>query len=107
MKSPEMSPPQTDTITNKDITRIITQQDPILPPLLSKLTSGYKPLIDDTYFSNKTEDKHNDSTDNSCTENKDSVNELNVKIIEVKDDEYKEHNSESTKSDESFIKKNE
>ena len=40
-------------------------------------------------FSNKTQDEHNDSTDNSRTENEISVNKLNVKQYEDKDDEYK------------------
>ena len=65
MKSPEMSPPIKDPITNQDSTRIITQQEPTLLPLLEKWTTGYKSFIDDTKFSNKSEDEHNDSTDNS------------------------------------------
>ena len=63
MKSPEMSPSIKDPITNQDSTRIITQQEPILLQLLEKWTTGYKSFIDDTKFSNKSEDEHNDSTD--------------------------------------------
>ena len=67
MKSPEMLPPRKYTITDKDGTRIIIQQYPILPPLLSKWPTGYKPFFNDTHVKNKTEEEHNDSTDNSLT----------------------------------------
>ena len=55
MKSPAILPPRKDPIPNQYSTIIITQLDPILPPILSKLRTGYKPFIDDTHFSNKTE----------------------------------------------------
>ena len=48
-----MSPLRKDTISNQDSTIIITQQDPILPPLLEKLLTGYKPFMHDTHFSKK------------------------------------------------------
>ena len=44
-KSPAISPPRKDTTTNQDSKRIITQQYPILPPLLAKYLTGYKPLL--------------------------------------------------------------
>ena len=72
-------PPRKDPIPNQDSSRIINLQDPILPPLLEKWSTGYKPFIYDTHFSNKTENKQNNSTDNSRTENYESVNNLNVK----------------------------
>ena len=68
-----MRPSRKDPITNQDSTRIIIQQDPILPPFVSKQPTGYKPFLNDTHFSNKTEEEHNNSTDNLRTENKDSV----------------------------------
>ena len=74
MKSPSISPPRKDPIKNKYSTRIITQQYQILPPLLEKWPTGYKPFIINTQFSNKKEDKLKDSTDNSGTKNKDYVN---------------------------------
>ena len=102
-----MSYPRKYPIPNQDSTRNITQQDPILPPRLAKQTTEYKPFLNYTHFSNKTEDKYNDSTDNSRTGNEDSVNNLNVKKDEYKDDEYKEDNSEAPKSDEIDINKTE
>ena len=47
-----MSPPIKDPLTNQYSTRIITQQNPILPPILEKGPTGHKSFIDDTYFSN-------------------------------------------------------
>ena len=78
-----MFPPGKDLIIDQNSTRIITQQDPILSPLLAKWPTGYKPFLDDTHFSNKTEDKHNYSTDNSRTKNKYSVNNMNVKRMNI------------------------
>ena len=49
-----MSPPRRYSIPNQDSTRIITQQDPILPPILSKKPTGHKPFIGEAHFSNKT-----------------------------------------------------
>ena len=71
------------------------------------MPTGHKPFIDDTHFSNKTEDKNNDSTDNSCNENKDAGNKINVDRDEYKVDEYKEYDSEAPKSDEILINKTE
>ena len=85
MKSPEMSPPRKYPIPNQDSTRIITHQYPTLPQLLANYPTGYKPFIDDKHFSNKTEDEHNDYTDNSRTKNEDSMNNLDVKKDEDKD----------------------
>ena len=53
MKSPAMSPQRKDTIPNQDSTRIITQQNPILSPLLLEGPTVHKPCIYDTHFSNK------------------------------------------------------
>ena len=53
MKSPKMSPPRKDPIPNKYSTIIITQQDPILTPLLEKGPTGHTPFIDDKKVSNK------------------------------------------------------
>ena len=55
VKSPEMSLPRNYSIPNHDITIIFTQQDPILPPILSKGLTGNKQFIDDSHFSNKKE----------------------------------------------------
>ena len=69
LKSPTILPPRKDPIPNQDITKIITQQDPNLPPHLSKGPTGCKTFIDDTHFSNITENEHTDTTDNSRTYN--------------------------------------
>ena len=53
MKLPVMSPPKKDPIPNQDINRIITQQDPILQPILAKYPTRYKPLFNDTHYPNK------------------------------------------------------
>ena len=53
-KPPSMSPPRKDPITNQDSTKIITQQYPILTPLLLRWPTEYKPFIDDTHFKNET-----------------------------------------------------
>ena len=79
MKSLAMSPPIKDPIPNQDSTRIIHQQYPTLPPLLSQWPTVHKPFFNDRYVSNKIEEEINDSTDNWCAENKDSVNILNGK----------------------------
>ena len=77
-----MSPLRKDPIPNQDNTIIITQQDPILQPLLAKWPIENKPFIDDT--NKKTGGKHKDYTYNSCTENKDSVNKWNVKSMKIR-----------------------
>ena len=99
LKSPEISFPRKDTITNQDITIIITQQYPNLPPNLSKGPNGHKPFIDDTHFSNPTENKHSDTTDNLRTDKKESVDKMNVYKDEDKDNKYKKDSPESPKSD--------
>ena len=66
MKSPEMSPPRKGPITNQDSTIIINQQDPIILMFFKpRVPTGHKQFIDETHFPNKTENEHNDSTDNS------------------------------------------
>ena len=102
-----MLPPIKDTISNQYSTRVITQQDPILPPLLSIWSTGHKPFIDYTHFSNPTENKHNDATDNSCIDNKDYMKGNNLNKDGNKDNECKEDDSESHKSDGSVINKTE
>ena len=67
IKSLSISPPRKDPIPNQDSTRIITQQYPNLPPHLAKGPTGHKSFIDDTHFSNPTENEHTDITDNSPT----------------------------------------
>ena len=47
IESPAMLPPRKDPIPNQDSTRIITQKDTILPPLLEKGPTGHKPFFDD------------------------------------------------------------
>ena len=86
MKSPSMLPPIKHPIPNQYSNIIITRQDKILPKWLEKWPTGHKPFIDDTHFSNKTEHKHNYSTDNSCTENEDYVNKTNIDKDEDKYD---------------------
>ena len=44
-----MSPPRKYHIQNQYITRIITQQDPIFPPILEKWPTGYKPFFNDRH----------------------------------------------------------
>ena len=55
MKSPSISPPRKNPIPNQDITIIITQQDLNLSPHLTEVPTVNKPFIDDTKFSNTTE----------------------------------------------------
>ena len=62
-KPPAILPTRKDPIQNQYITRIITQQDPILPTHLLKGPTAHKPFIDDRHFSNPTE-KHDDNRDN-------------------------------------------
>ena len=57
MKPPEMLPPINDPIPNQDITRVITQQDIILPPLLAKWHTGYKLFFNDIKFQIKQKKK--------------------------------------------------
>ena len=102
-KPPAILPPIKDPITNQDSTKIINKQDPILPP---KYPTGYKPLFNDTYYPNKTEDNLNDSTDNSHTEIDDYLNKLNVNKDEDNDDEYKDDILQAHNSNECVIKKN-
>ena len=54
MKSPAILPPRKDPIQNQDSTRIINEKYPILPPLLAKYPTGYKPIFNDTHYPNKT-----------------------------------------------------
>ena len=105
MKLPVISPPRKNPISNQYSTIIINEQDPILPPLLEKNTSGYKPLFNGTHYPNETEDDFNDYTDNSHTDIDDYLNKLSVKNNEDKDDEYKDDNSQALKSDEIVTKK--
>ena len=86
MGSPGVSPQRKDTIKNQDTNRIINEQDPIIPPLLSKYHTVYKPLFNDTHHPNKTEDDINDSTDNSRTDIDNYLNKLNINRDEDKDD---------------------
>ena len=83
-KSLSMSPPRKDLITNQDITRIITQQDATLPPILAKWPTGYKPSFDDTHFQVKQRTNIMNFTYNSRNENGDSVNNLNVKRMKIR-----------------------
>ena len=59
-----MSPTRNYLIPNQDSNTIINKQDPILPPLLAKYPTVYKPLFNDTHHPNKIDDDINDSTDN-------------------------------------------
>ena len=104
-KSPAMLPPIKDPIPNQDSNIIIKKHDPILPPLLSKYTTGYKPLFNYTHYPNKTEDNLNDSTDNSRTDIDDYLNKLNVNKDEDKYDEYKDDSLQALNSNEIVIKK--
>ena len=81
MSSPEMLSPRKDPITNQYSTIIITHKNLILPPLLENCNTLYKPLCNDTNFSNGIEEEHNDYTNNSRTENKDYIKNINVKIM--------------------------
>ena len=68
MKSPDMSPPRKGPVPNQDSTRTIKKQDLILPQILANYPTIFEPFLNDTHYSNKAEDKPNDSMDNSCTE---------------------------------------
>ena len=65
LKSPEILPPREYTIPNQYSTIIIIQNNPNLPPHLSKLPTGNKTFIDNTHSSNPTENEHTDTTENS------------------------------------------
>ena len=86
LKSPENLPPRNNPVPNQDSTIITTQQDPNLPPHLSKLPTEHKPFIDDAHFSNPTENENTDTTDNTRTDNEDSVDKMNVDKDDDKDD---------------------
>ena len=83
-----MLPPKKDPIPNQDSNIIITQQDPIIPPLLAKYPIGYKALFNYTHYPNKTDDKLNYSTDSSRTDIDDYLYKLNVNKYEDRYDEY-------------------
>ena len=82
-------PQRKDPIPNQDSNIIITQQDPKLPPHLEKGTTGHKPFIDYTHFSNPIEKEHTDTTDNVGTDNEHSADKMILDKDEYKDDEYK------------------
>ena len=67
-KSPAMYPSRNYPIPNQDSNRIITQKYPIIPPLLEKYPTGYKPLFNDAHYPNKIYDDLNNSTENSRTD---------------------------------------
>ena len=90
LKSPEILPPREYTIPNQYSTIIIIQNNPNLPPHLSKVPTVNKPFIDYTHFSNPSENEHTDTTDNLCTDNEDYVYKINVDKDEDKSDKYKE-----------------
>ena len=50
IKSPVISPLRKNPIPNQDSTIIITQQDPIIPPLLANWYTGYKSFFNYTHF---------------------------------------------------------
>ena len=56
-KSPAMLPPITDQIPDQYSIIIINEQVPILPELVAKYPTGYRPFLYDVHYSNKTEDK--------------------------------------------------
>ena len=68
MKSPAMSTPRKNTISNQDINILITKQYPSFPPIMEKYPPGYKPLFNDIHDPNITSDEPNYSTDNSVNE---------------------------------------
>ena len=98
-KSPAISPPRKYQIPNHYIKILITQKYPILPPIIAKHTTGYKPLFNDTHDPNYSEDDPNDSTNNLRNKNEDFVNKMKVNNNEDNDDEYKDKNSAALKND--------
>ena len=82
-----MSHPIKYPIPNQDSTRTITQHDPILSPLLEEGHTGYEPFIDDTHFSNSTEDENTDAANNFRNHKKYYVKKMNVGKYEEKDGE--------------------
>ena len=86
MKSPAMSPPINDPISNKDINRLITKKYPSLPPYLSKYPPGYKLLLNYQRVSKSTKGDINYSIDNSRNKREDSVKNLKVSNNEDNDE---------------------
>ena len=84
MNTPAILPPIKDPIPNQDSTIMTTQQYSTLPLVWAKWPTGCKPFFDGKMFSNKIEDKHNDSINNSRTENEYYVNNLNVKRMNIR-----------------------
>ena len=78
IKSPAMSPPRKDPITNQYTNIFSTKKYQSLPPHLEKYPPGYKSLLNDAHDPNSTEDELNDSTVNSHNEKEDPVNNLKV-----------------------------
>ena len=68
-KSPEISPPRKDPILNQDSNIITTKKIQKCHHIYKKGHIGQKAFIGNTYYSNLTENEHNNSTDNSRTEN--------------------------------------
>ena len=89
MKPHAMSPPRKDTITNQDINRLITKQDPSLPPIIAKYHPVYKSLFNYARDPTGTDDDPNYSINNSRNEKEDSVNKLKVTNNKDNDDKYK------------------
>ena len=105
MKSPAMSPLRKDPILNQDINRLITKKDQNIPPHFEKFPPGSKSFLNDANDPNSTDYDLNDSTDTSRNEKEDSVNNMRVTNNKDIDDKYKDENSKSLNSNESFINK--
>ena len=78
IKLPSILSPRKYSIPNQDSKRIIAQQDPNLPPNLTKRPTVHKLFIADTKISNTTENEHNDSTDTSRTDNEYYMDKMNI-----------------------------
>ena len=63
-----MSPPRKYPVPDQYINRLITKQDPSLPPIKEIYTPEFKTLFNDARDQNSTEDDRNDSADNSHSE---------------------------------------
>ena len=92
IKSPAMSPPRKDPITNQYTNIFSTKKYQSLPLHLEKYPPGYKSLLNDAHDTNSTEDDRNDSTDNSFNKKEDYVNNLKVANNKDNDDKYKDEN---------------
>ena len=86
-KSPAILPLGKDPIPNQYSNITINEEDPIIPPILAKYPTGYKPLFNDMHYPNKTECDLNFYTDSSRTDIEEYLNKLDINKDEDNDHE--------------------